>query len=80
MDMIDIVVDEFTLLEIQYKTLYLSIDLFVFLFFHPIYSSLLIPPCLTCDDVGPLVYTAAFWPGNNIIINNERYYYHYYFV
>lgn len=41
---------------------------------------LLIPPCLTCDDIGPLVYTAAFWPGNNIIINNDKSYYHYHFV
>ena len=44
-------------------------NLFVLLFFHSIYSSLLIPSCWTCDHVGPLVYTAAFWPGYNFIIN-----------
>ena len=44
MDMIDIVVYEYISLKIQCKTLYLSIDLFVLLVFHSIYSSILIPP------------------------------------
>ncbi len=60
-------------IDISGYTIFLSFYFPLYLFL-PVNSTL-----LKCNDVGPLVYTAAFWPGNNIIMNNQRYYNHYYF-